>query len=191
MDRRVTRTRKAIRQAYFDLLLKKGDEKITVADIAREADIDRKTFYLHYSSTDEIIREFAITKTQEMLRRLTLKYFFTRSFDRKIFAAEAAGILSENLEFARVLAKNSDMHFFWKQLEDSAVADLVGSYSRHSKVPEQDIIIRVSYFVAGASNVAQRWLRDEIDCTLEELCDKVSEIAFEGVQGLLQRSKET
>ena len=191
MDRRVTRTKKAIRQAYFDLLLKKGDEKITVADIAREADIDRKTFYLHYASTDEIIREFAITKTQEMLRRLTLKYFFTRSFDRKIFAAEAAGILSENLEFARVLAKNSDMHFFWKQLEDSAVADLVGSYSRHSKVPEQDIIIRVSYFVAGASNVAQRWLRGEIDCTLEELCDKVSEIAFEGVQGLLQRSKET
>ena len=191
MDRRVTRTKKAIRQAYFDLLLKKGDEKITVADIAREADIDRKTFYLHYASTDEIIREFAITKTQEMLRRLTLKYFFTRSFDRKIFAAEAAGILSENLEFAKVLAKNSDMHFFWKQLEDSAVADLVGSYSRHSKVPEQDIIIRVSYFVAGASNVAQRWLRGEIDCTLEELCDKVSEIAFEGVQGLLQRSKET
>ena len=191
MDRRVTRTKKAIRQAYFDLLLKKGDEKITVADIAREADIDRKTFYLHYASTDEIIREFAIAKTQEMLRRLTLKYFFTRSFDRKIFAAEAAGILSENLEFARVLAKNSDMHFFWKQLEDSAVADLVGSYSRHSKVPEQDIIIRVSYFVAGASNVAQRWLRGEIDCTIEELCDKVSEIAFEGVQGLLQRSKET
>ena len=191
MDRRVARTKNAIRQAYFDLLLKKGDEKITVADIAREADIDRKTFYLHYGSTDEIIREFAETKTQEMLRRLTLRFFFTLSFDRRIFAREAAGLLSENLEFARILAKNSNMYFFWKQLEDSAVANLVGSYGRHSKVPHQDIVTRVSYFVAGASNVFQRWLRGEIDCSLEEMSDKVSEIAFEGVQGLLQRSRES
>ena len=49
-DRRVLRTKKAIQNAYLDLLKKKGTEKITISDIAREADIDRKTFYLHLSA---------------------------------------------------------------------------------------------------------------------------------------------
>ena len=47
-DRRVRKTKKAIQEAYFKLLEKKKTEKITVAEITREADIDRKTFYLHY-----------------------------------------------------------------------------------------------------------------------------------------------
>lgn len=37
--------------------------KITIASVAREADIDRKTFYLHYRSVsdlvDEVIRDEA------------------------------------------------------------------------------------------------------------------------------------
>ncbi len=48
-DRRVRKTKKAIQDAYFRLLEKKRTEKITVAEITREADIDRKTFYLHYT----------------------------------------------------------------------------------------------------------------------------------------------
>ena len=58
-DRRITKTRKSIQNAYLNLLRQKGTEKITISDIAREADIDRKTFYLHYDSTEDIIREYA------------------------------------------------------------------------------------------------------------------------------------
>ena len=68
-DRRIARTRKAIQNAYLDLLRQKGTEKITISDIAREADIDRKTFYLHYNSTEDIIREFAEEKTRELLEK--------------------------------------------------------------------------------------------------------------------------
>lgn len=46
-DRRVVRTRKAIREAFFKLMEDQDYHKITIASIAREADIDRKTFYLH------------------------------------------------------------------------------------------------------------------------------------------------
>ena len=61
-DRRVTRTKKSIQKAYLDLLQNKGTDKITISDIAREADIDRKTFYLHYNSTEDIIKEYAEEK---------------------------------------------------------------------------------------------------------------------------------
>ncbi|HAB94313.1 MAG TPA: hypothetical protein DCF49_06055 [Lachnospiraceae bacterium] len=187
-DRRVTRTKAAIQNAYLNLLKKKGTEKITISDIAREADIDRKTFYLHYNSTEDIIREFAEGKTRELLARLTIKSFFTMSFDKKIFAREANSMLKEHLEFCRMIARNPSLGFFWNEVQDVSVQILSDIYKRHSRLPEGDLKIQVSFFVAGAMYVYQRWLRGEIPCSMEEVGDKVSEIAFSGVQNILRQS---
>ena len=56
-DRRIIRTKKAIDAALDKLLTEKDVSKITVSAIAREADIDRKTFYLHYSSIEELFSQ--------------------------------------------------------------------------------------------------------------------------------------
>ena len=48
MDRRVAKTRKLILNAFLKLLKEKGFEKITIQDIADEADINRGTVYLHF-----------------------------------------------------------------------------------------------------------------------------------------------
>lgn len=190
MDRRVAKTRETIRQAYFDLVLEKGGKRVTVSEIARKANIDRKTFYLHYQSTEEIIEEFAEEKTSEMLLRLTTKSFFRRSFDRRIFAEEANSLLRENLELCRALSSNPDYYFFWRGVEDTVVRHLINSYGRLTRTPASDIIIRVSFFVSGAAGVYRRWFRGEIDCTLEEATDRMSEIAFEGARSLLKSSRK-
>ena len=194
MDRRVAKTRDAIRTAYFSLLREKGNEKVTVAEIARAADIDRKTFYLHYDSTDDIIREFAEEKTKELLLRLTLKSFFALRLNKKAFAQqarkimveEASRLLQENMELARMIAVNANMQFFWDQLEETSVERLTEIYGRHSDLPESDLAIQVTYFVAGISSVYKRWLRGEIDCPLEELGDHVSTLAFSGILGVME-----
>lgn len=187
-DRRITKTRKSIQNAYLNLLRQKGTEKITISDIAREADIDRKTFYLHYDSTEDIIREYAEEKTRELLTRLTIRSFFSLSFDRKIFAKEVNSMLAEHLEFCRMVAGNPSLGFFWNEVQNVTVDILSEIYARHSRLPESDLKIQVSFFVAGAMYVYQRWLRDEIPCSMEELGDKVSQIAFTGVQSILRQS---
>ena len=144
-DRRVSKTKRSIQNAYLDLLRQKGTEKITISDIAREADIDRKTFYLHYDSTEDIIREYAEEKTRELLKRLTIKSFFSLSFDRRIFAKEVNSMLAEHLDFCRMVAGNPSLGFFWNEVQDVTVEILSEIYARHSKLPESDLRIQVSY----------------------------------------------
>ena len=48
-DRRVRYTKQAIRDGFLRLLAEKPIEKISVTEICREADINRGTFYAHYS----------------------------------------------------------------------------------------------------------------------------------------------
>lgn len=55
-DRRAVRTRAAITQAFMHLLETTPYSKITISAIAREADINRKTFYLHYHSVENLLR---------------------------------------------------------------------------------------------------------------------------------------
>lgn len=56
LDKRVVRTRAAIDEAFDHLLDMMPYSKITVSAIAREANINRKTFYLHYSSVDDLLK---------------------------------------------------------------------------------------------------------------------------------------
>lgn len=57
VDRRSLRTESAIKQALMTLLMDKELTKITVTAIAKEANIERKTFYLHYDSVDAVVSE--------------------------------------------------------------------------------------------------------------------------------------
>lgn len=54
IDRRIVRTRRAIHIAFIDLLTEYEYTKITITALAKRADIDRKTFYTHYSSIDSL-----------------------------------------------------------------------------------------------------------------------------------------
>lgn len=56
-DRRAVRTRAALTDAFVHLLDTTPYPKITISAIAREAGVNRKTFYLHYPSVDDLLRD--------------------------------------------------------------------------------------------------------------------------------------
>jgi len=53
-DRRVQRTRELLQKALIELISERGYDAITIQDIADRANLGRTTFYLHYSSKDEL-----------------------------------------------------------------------------------------------------------------------------------------
>ncbi len=57
-DRRVKKTKNAIKEAFQSLLQEKKYSEITVRELTEKADITRKTFYLHYGALEDVLREF-------------------------------------------------------------------------------------------------------------------------------------
>lgn len=57
VDRRVVRTKKAIKTAHLSLMEEKDISDITISELTRKAGINRRTFYTHYRSVGEIIDE--------------------------------------------------------------------------------------------------------------------------------------
>lgn len=57
MDRRIKKTKTAVMNAVFDLLMEKDSEKVTVLEICQKADINKSTFYLHYKNAQDCFQQ--------------------------------------------------------------------------------------------------------------------------------------
>ena len=56
-DLRVKKTRKAIRDSFCEMIMEMDYPDITIKELTSRAMINRNTFYLHYDSIDDLMRE--------------------------------------------------------------------------------------------------------------------------------------
>jgi len=54
-DRRIGKTKRALKEALTSLILEKGYEAVTVQDVIDRADVGRSTFYAHFVDKDELM----------------------------------------------------------------------------------------------------------------------------------------
>ncbi len=89
-DPRVRRTHRLLTTSFIKLLTIKSYDSISVTDITKEADVNRATFYAHFSDKDELFEEVIYDRlrsmieptlnnmdmiNEEMIRRITISLY--------------------------------------------------------------------------------------------------------------------
>lgn len=110
-DRRVVRTKMALRSVLGELVEEKGLDAITVSDLTERANMNRGTFYLHYhdkndliaSLEDEIVKE--VLKVGSGLRHVSLEEVYSAHENNTplSFAVALFDYLRQNGMFVRAL----------------------------------------------------------------------------------------
>ena len=184
MDRRISKTKTAIQTAYFNLLKERKQGRITISEITRKANVDRKTFYLHYTSTEDIIREFAETKVNELVERVIAGGTSNNQLVVRVFAVFNE-MISEHREMLRFLSDSDAYEYFFAQIKSLLVKRLLqGEDVDHSIYSRTQIEIYVEYFVSGIVSAYVRWIREELPCTMEDLAENVGIVTFGGLQAI-------
>jgi AcrR family transcriptional regulator len=70
-DRRISRTRRALKDALTALVLEKGYDSVTVEEITQQADLSRTTFYLHYRDKEELLLESVDVLVNDLIQQIT------------------------------------------------------------------------------------------------------------------------
>ena len=95
MDRRILKTKRAIYNAFVELLSEKEINHITITDISKKADINRKTFYNYYSDIYEVMEEIENMMVDTFIKRLdTIEFTNMTDFLTETFGALANGTSS-------------------------------------------------------------------------------------------------
>jgi hypothetical protein len=128
-DLRVIKSKKNIRTAFLELMAEKGYQSITVKDIAERAFINRKTFYFHYETKEDLYNEIAdevskIIRPTELLNNIMIS---PRERQRQIISHFLIEIKKNKDLFSVFLDDNSNPGFsnkIKKELFDALLTEV-------------------------------------------------------------------
>ncbi|MBR0484993.1 MAG: TetR/AcrR family transcriptional regulator [Oscillospiraceae bacterium] len=190
MDRRVLKTRSAIRNAYVSLLMEKKSMKMTVTELAKKANIDRKTFYLHYETTDDVMRDYNKQLIQNLLVLLEKQDFFNQNFNTVSLYSALNRIISDNLEFFRHIARMDYYDSFWEQSKEALTVGICNMYKEKVLVSEDVMKLYSRFVLSGTLEIYREWLKGNLSFSLEELGRFTSEVSFRGFAPALKSGHE-
>ena len=115
-DLRVIKTRESIEQAFLTLLSQKPLSKISVVELAREARINKGTFYLHFTDISDLYHKILRRQMESAFDRTD---YFSDFFDNpKRFCKELSASFLSNMTEMEILAQNENFSFLMPQTLD-------------------------------------------------------------------------
>lgn len=181
-DRRVRRTKKQIRDALTVLMAKKNIADITVTELTREADIDRRTFYLHYNNIYEIVEEVeqeAVANLRESIEGAK------RGED--LFKAFTA-IMEANIKYYDTIIKDRSYYVLEHDCKEFLKQALTAQFRPVSKLDDNTFDFYLEYVASGIINMYTHWIREEKPFPAEQLTEMVRKATVESWQKLSEQS---
>ena len=173
-DPRITKTKAAIRSAFLKLLAQKGFPKLTVKDIIQEAQINRSTFYAHYTDKYDLLN----CVEQELLDNLNtaelsdglIKSDGSQTILESVLSSRARLLKDNGQLFALLMSENGDPAFADK-LGESIYRIWTSSDLRGRFVQPDNYAMAA--LIGILSGILNEWVRGGFKETPDELASIV------------------
>ena len=185
VDRRVLKTKRAIRNAFAKLMTEKDINDITIMELAETADINRKTFYNYYSGVHQVVEDIEndILKSYEVLLG-TVE--FKKSMDAPYSLFERFSLLI-NMDpefFGYLLSMNGNINLITR------IMTLLKDKTREAMTAQLDVEdykadIMIDFVLSGMLSVYQHWFSSDRSVPAEEVSQIISTMSFGGINGVL------
>lgn len=173
-DRRVTRTKAALTAALFELLGEKDFSKISVTELTRRADVDRKTFYLHYQTVDEILEEFYEESLRHLREAIDREGIFQGSnIDMVAFFRVLCGLVSKDMPLFRRLAQGGGYAYFMERIRVLLREGMEDYFRRQGGHSEAELKLLGEFYAAAVMRAYFVWLRGDLDMDETHLAEMV------------------
>ncbi|MEB7720083.1 TetR/AcrR family transcriptional regulator [Staphylococcus xylosus] len=196
-DRRVRKTKNAIKQAFIKLLAEKELERITIQDITTLADVNRGTFYLHYEDKyillsdleDEILASLADEiGTSKLVMQDSNLEDFAKNFSKKILKNIILHI-QKDIDFYLVIFKLDRKSQLEDKISELMYANMVKIISNKQKISGIPIDYFHSYFSGATISFIKHWVQDNNRMEPNIVADHLFKIIFNGPLRLMAKEQ--
>lgn len=188
-DRRVVKTKAAICQSLHQLMKRQDYDTITVTAIAREADIDRKTFYTHYRTIDDVLEDIARQRLAAMLKEVDAATFFE---DLEANTQAILQAINRNLKLDGLLESRDAPYPYERMLRlyTRLLSEWLNSAPTFGKGPAQieETSFTVYYYLGGLEALYTRWLQSDRTLSLQELAQLAHRNIVYGAKGIVDKA---
>ncbi|MCX6067462.1 MAG: TetR/AcrR family transcriptional regulator [Chloroflexi bacterium] len=198
VDRRVLRTRQALRSALLELISEKEFDSISVEEITERANLGRATFYLHFKDKEDLLlEEFRVIASNrvQVLSEIPNSIWILNQ-DSLELANGSASIMPLLLVFEHA-AQNADIYRILLRGENSqrisvkireiivqSINEIIQSKQKSEAVQfqmEVPVDLLAAYFSGALMSCLNWWLDHEASPQPEEMARMFQHLFFPGV----------
>ena len=189
-DRRARRSRKLLKESLLELMKRKTFADISVRDVTDAADMNRGTFYLHYSGTAELLQSVE----EDLLAEL--QALVDAHMQETFAVGSVAPVFEPVLDFAiehretcTVLFSSSEASGFFQsiqQLVQENGAPLVRTWFRPADPRLTDYLL--NFLAWGFIGLLAQWFENDMALPKAELLSAAQRMADGAAAGLFERS---
>lgn len=188
VDRRTLKTKKAIRQAFAELLQEKELHKITVQEIADKADISRFTFYKYYLDVYDLYEKIE----REMLIQISIIILHLEDKSSEEFFNKMVEYIDENrVTFAMIFNPNSR-----SRLNDKLSQLIEGMFHKvysdklGIEMDNRELVYICCYRSQGCIAVIRNWIMDGFAEPREYIVKSLSQLDENTERYFLEKIKK-
>ena len=185
IDKRITKTKRLIRNTFVEILKTKKLSDISVTELAERAEIDRKTFYYYYATPASILEEIEneiITKLEEIFsseESTNLEHIFP-----------LINNLLEDDQLYLELGKNSRvMNTISLRLKPVLKEIIKRNFAKKAQLSDEKFSVFIEFTTSGLIGVYLDYLSGKREIPLTEVSEYVTEFFFTDWKTLFSEQK--
>ena len=178
-DRRIARSKRALRSALIELMEERGLDGVSVGDLCARADLNRGTFYNHFHDKDDLLTTLEdeiiadLERIQEQMKGLTVMDLLRYRARKKPlpFLVDLFDYLREQGDFLHAVTGPGGDIRFAPRLRDSVCANLIQTilHERYRTDPTPFVQYYVAFFASAYLGVIQHWIETGMRESSEEM----------------------
>ncbi|WP_041967720.1 TetR/AcrR family transcriptional regulator [Mesobacillus selenatarsenatis] len=183
MDRRKKYTRMVLKESLMQLLKNKPISNITIKEICEQADINRSTFYSHYSSQYGLLNAIEEEFIEDMVSTLN-QYNFSKEEEALKMTEKILEYIAMKSDVCQILlSENSDIHFQKKGMMITQEF-IFNNWMTHSQVDRETFEYMNIFVVSGSIYVIKNWLESGMDKTPREMAEIINNFINRGLSDI-------
>lgn len=167
-DRRVRKTKKALRNSLFSLLKTKSVNQITVTELSEMADINRSTFYIYYTDVFDMVEKIQEEIYSVFLVSIVLFKGNINDLDDFIkYCTRFLDFCKDNFELCRFVTRNDCNNQLAERIK-KAVRDVVPDSEKVFN-PKDPRYYLTTFALSGMLSTILQWMDDGMLISSEDM----------------------
>lgn len=183
IDRRKKYTRKVLKESLINLLQKKQISSITIKEICDLADINRSTFYAHYSNQYDLLNSIEEEFIKDLVGTLN-EYNCSKDEDALLMTEKLFEYIAKKSDICQtLLSENSDIHFQKKGMMITQQY-IFNNWFTDSQLDQDKYEYINLFLVSGSIHVIKNWLENKQNKTPKEMAQIINNFINNGLSSI-------
>jgi len=179
-QRRVARTKAAIEDAFVQLVLERGYDKVAVEDITDRADLARATFYAHYPNKEAVQFSVFNRLTEDLVQRLASQGGPWNVVHRDVIQTAYKQAAEMPDLYRACLSDPRTRQAHLSALSRYAERNFRNRLTALGRQPRVPVPVMARAFVGAHVAILEAWLAGELDGDVEELASMALDLLIYG-----------